>query len=195
MSSLLFISLFLNDKNESVTCVVRSELQLLVDSINEKKKLKRKKKLKKIHKNGSFTTDTASEKQKNQQKRRRAKGKFDAVGEMCNQPTEGKERDDIEVTEAVNKDEQAVSIESRIISNTTLEGSQSIDDGDVGSKPRKAKRKKLKEERSGVAGHSKQKRKKTANKERRHFKCFSGLQLWVFKFLLFAKIVRRTENY
>ncbi|KAK2563600.1 Ribosomal RNA-processing protein 8 [Acropora cervicornis] len=154
-----------NDKNESVTCVVRSELQLLVDSINEKKKLKRKKKLKKIHKNGSFTTDTASEKQKNQQKRRRAKGKFDAVGEMCNQPTEGKERDDIEVTEAVNKDEQAVSIESRIISNTTLEGSQSIDDGDVGSKPRKAKRKKLKEERSEVAGQSKQKRKKTANKE------------------------------
>ena len=155
-----------NDKNESVTCVVRSELELLVDSINEKKKLKRKKKLKKIHKNGSFTTDTASEKQKNQQKRKRAKGKFNAVGEMCNQPTEGKERDDIEVTEAVNKDHQAASIESRIISNTRLEGIQSIDDDDdVGSKPRKAKRKKLKEERSEIAGQSKQKRKKTANKE------------------------------
>lgn len=155
-----------NDKNESVTCVVRSELELLVDSINEKKKLKRKKKLKKIHKNGSFTIDTASEKQKNQQKRKRAKGKFNAVGEMCYQPTEGKERDDIEVTEAVNKDKQAASIESRIISNTRLEGIQSIDDDDdVGSKPRKAKRKKLKEERSEVAGQSKQKRKKTANKE------------------------------
>ena len=154
------------DKNESVTYDVRSELELLVEGTNEKKKLKRKKKIKKILKNGSFITDTASEKLKNQQKRKRAEGKFDAVGEMYNQPTEGKERDDVEVTEAVNKDEQAASIGSRI-STTRLEGSQSIgdDDGDVGSKPRKAKRKKSKEERSEVAGQSKQKRKKTAIKE------------------------------
>lgn len=151
------------DKTEWVTDDRRSELELLVDGTNELKQSKGKKKIKEIHKNGSFSTDTASEKEKNRQKRKRDKGKFDAVKEMYNWPTEGKEREDIDVAEAVNQDEQAASIESKM-SKTRLEGGQSIDDDD-GGKPKKVKRKKLKEKRNEVAGQSKQKRKKTANEE------------------------------